>query len=83
MSGQPRAVSLVRVTEVNSSVTTMRLHDAQGKRLYLTVEERSTRPSGAARGMPASRSGRGEQPSADYFGCGPAEGALTLDRARP
>ena len=37
----------------------MQLHDAQGKRLYLTAEERSTRPSGAARGIPTSRSGRG------------------------
>ena len=61
----------------------MQLHDAQGKRLYLTAEERSTRPSGAARGMPTSRSGRELQPSADYFGCDPAEGALTLGRARP
>ena len=48
-----------------ASVTEMQLHDAQGKRLYLTAEERSARPSGAARGIATSRYGQEPQPGAD------------------
>src|SRR5688500_11795567 len=40
LAAQPGRFPLARVTEVISSVTTMQLHDAQGKRLYLTSEER-------------------------------------------